>query len=51
VTRSIALLGAALLVMGGATAFAWRRWSRRASVRALLRFRALVDRFKLTGKR
>ncbi len=32
-------------------ALAWRRWSRRASLRALLRFRARVDRFKLTGKR
>ena len=29
----------------------WRHWSRRASLRALLRFRARVDRFKLTGKR
>ena len=29
----------------------WRYWSRRASLRALLRFRARVDRFKLTGKR
>ncbi len=29
----------------------WRHWSRRASLRTLLRFRARVDRFKLTGKR
>jgi glycerol-3-phosphate O-acyltransferase len=30
---------------------AWRRWTRTAALRALLRFRARVDRFKLTGKR
>ncbi|MBX9927951.1 MAG: 1-acyl-sn-glycerol-3-phosphate acyltransferase [Gemmatimonadaceae bacterium] len=29
----------------------WRRWSRRAALRAVHRFRARVDRFKLTGKR
>ena len=30
---------------------AWRRWTRKAARRALFRFRARVDRFKLTGKR
>lgn len=29
----------------------WRRWTRKAGLRALLRFRARVDRFKLTTKR
>ena len=29
----------------------WRRWTRKAARRALFRFRARVDRFKLTGKR
>ncbi len=29
----------------------WRRWTRTAALRAMLRFRARVDRFKLTGKR
>jgi glycerol-3-phosphate O-acyltransferase len=29
----------------------WNRWTRRAALRAMLRFRARVDRFKLTGKR
>jgi len=29
----------------------WRNWTRRLARRALLRFRARVDRFKLTGKR
>lgn len=30
---------------------AWRRWTRTAALRAMLRFRARVDRFKLTSKR
>lgn len=30
---------------------AWRHWTRRPGRRALLRFRARVDRFELTGKR
>ena len=29
----------------------WNRWTRKAALRAMLRFRARVDRFKLTGKR
>lgn len=29
----------------------WNRWTRRAALRAMLRFRARVDRFKLTRKR
>ena len=29
----------------------WGRWTRKAALRAMLRFRARVDRFKLTGKR
>ena len=29
----------------------WRRWTRKAARRALFKFRARVDRFKLTGKR
>lgn len=29
----------------------WGRWTRRAAFRAMLRFRARVDRFKLTSKR
>lgn len=29
----------------------WRRWTRKAARRALFRFRARVDRFKLTSKR
>lgn len=43
------LTGLALLFVGGV--LAWRRWTRKAGLRALLRFRARVDRFKLTGKR
>jgi glycerol-3-phosphate O-acyltransferase len=41
---------AVALALGSLGATLWRRWSRRASFRALLRFRARVDRFKLTGK-
>jgi glycerol-3-phosphate O-acyltransferase len=40
----------AVPILAVAAVRAWRRWSRRASFRALLRFRARVDRFKLTGK-
>ena len=29
----------------------WSRWTRKTALRAMLRFRARVDRFKLTGKR
>ena len=43
------LAGLALLLLGGV--LAWRRWTRKAGLRALLRFRARVDRFKLTTKR
>ena len=43
------LFGFALLALGGV--LAWRRWTRKAGLRALLRFRARVDRFKLTSKR
>jgi len=41
----------ASLLVAALGVVAWRRWSRRASFRTLLRFRARVDRFKLTGKR
>jgi glycerol-3-phosphate O-acyltransferase len=41
--------GLALAVPLGITI--WNRWTRRAALRAMLRFRARVDRFKLTGKR
>ncbi len=43
------LLGSASVVW--LVLVAWRRWTRTAALRALLRFRARVDRFKLTGKR
>lgn len=46
----VLVLGAAALLTVGAVAL-WRRWTRRAAFRAMLRFRARVDRFKLTGKR
>ncbi len=39
---------AALVLIG---VLLWRRWTRTAALRAMLRFRARVDRFKLTGKR
>lgn len=42
--------GAAILAAALAMAF-WRRWTAKVARRALLRFRARVDRFKLTGKR
>ncbi|MEX2180443.1 MAG: 1-acyl-sn-glycerol-3-phosphate acyltransferase [Gemmatimonadaceae bacterium] len=45
------LLGGALVALVVGVVALWRRWTRRASLRALLRFRARVDRFKLTGKR
>jgi glycerol-3-phosphate O-acyltransferase len=46
------ILAAALLVIAAPLAlFLWRRWTRKAAMRALLRFRARIDRFKLTGKR
>ena len=41
---SIAAVSLAALVV-------WRRWTRTAALRAMLRFRARVDRFKLTSKR
>ncbi len=43
-------LGVAVALAVGAAAL-WGRWTRRAALRAMLRFRARVDRFKLTGKR
>jgi glycerol-3-phosphate O-acyltransferase len=42
---------AALVVTVPVGVLLWRRWTRRAAFRAMLRFRARVDRFKLTGKR
>ncbi len=44
VLGTVALGGVLILLL-------WRRWSRTAALRAMLRFRARVDRFKLTGKR
>lgn len=44
------LFGIAALALPLA-AMLWRRWTRKAARRALFRFRARVDRFKLTGKR
>jgi glycerol-3-phosphate O-acyltransferase len=43
------LVGALVLAPLGVAM--WRRWTRKAARRALFRFRARVDRFKLTGKR
>ncbi len=43
-------LATAVAVASGLLWF-WRRWTARLARRALLRFRARVDRFKLTGKR
>jgi glycerol-3-phosphate O-acyltransferase len=42
-------LSAILAALG--VAWLWRRWTRTAALRAMLRFRARVDRFKLTSKR
>lgn len=39
------------ILVGAVLLAAWRNWTRRLARRALLRFRARVDRFKLTGKR
>ena len=44
-------LGIAAFVIALCGAWLWRRWTRTAALRAMLRFRARVDRFKLTGKR
>jgi glycerol-3-phosphate O-acyltransferase len=44
-------LGGAVIVLVPAAVALWRRWTRKAARRALFRFRARVDRFKLTGKR
>jgi hypothetical protein len=44
------LLGA-IVILGPLGLVLWRRWTRKAARRALFRFRARVDRFKLTGKR
>lgn len=44
------LLSAAALAVPLGLAL-WGRWTRRTALRAMLRFRARVDRFKLTGKR
>ncbi len=41
----------ALAVLVPLAVAAWGCWTRRAALRAMLRFRARVDRFKLTGKR
>lgn len=41
----------AAIAVGALLLAAWRRWTARLARRALLRFRARVDRFKLTGKR
>jgi glycerol-3-phosphate O-acyltransferase len=48
--RALWWLAALVLVAGGASLL-WRRWTRTAALRAMLRFRARVDRFKLTHKR
>jgi len=45
----LVFLGAAPLV--ALAWWLWDRWTRRGTMRAMLRFRARVDRFKLTGKR
>lgn len=45
------LVLAALVVLVPVGRAAWHRWTHRAALRAMLRFRARVDRFKLTGKR
>ena len=50
VTTNLWLLAFAIAAAGGAFLL-WRRWTRKAGLRALLRFRARVDRFKLTSKR
>jgi glycerol-3-phosphate O-acyltransferase len=42
---------AGLLVLVPLALALWRRWTRKAARRALFRFRARVDRFKLTSKR
>jgi glycerol-3-phosphate O-acyltransferase len=39
------------VAVAGVVLWFWRRWTARLARRALLRFRARVDRFKLTGKR
>ena len=46
-----AIWTAAVAVLAVVALLVWRRWTARAARRALLRFRARVDRFKLTGKR
>ncbi|MBX7117951.1 MAG: 1-acyl-sn-glycerol-3-phosphate acyltransferase [Gemmatimonadaceae bacterium] len=46
---ALVLLALAVLLPVGRAV--WDRWTRRAALRAMLRFRARVDRFKLTGKR
>ncbi len=42
---------AGLVVLAPLVLVLWRRWTRKAARRALFRFRARVDRFKLTSKR
>ncbi|MBA3852797.1 MAG: hypothetical protein C0503_00190 [Gemmatimonas sp.] len=42
---------AVVVVLGAAALWLWRRWTARLARRAILRFRARIDRFKLTGKR
>lgn len=48
---SWALPLAGLLTLAAAALWLWRRWTARLARRAILRFRARIDRFKLTGKR
>lgn len=48
---SWALPLAGLLTLVAAALWLWRRWTARLARRAILRFRARIDRFKLTGKR
>lgn len=43
--------GGGLLALALGALWLWRRWTARLARKALMRFRARVDRFKLTGKR
>ena len=46
-----AAAGVAAVAIGAGLWWQWRRYWRRAAIRAVRRFRARIDRFKLTGKR
>lgn len=46
-----ALPFAVAVALAAAALWLWRRWTAKLARRALLRFRARIDRFKLTGKR